>query len=306
MKPLVRAHGQPLGKGIIRSVPEDFVVTELYDFEPNGTGEHLLLWIEKRGANTGWVANQLANYFGLRHFDVSYCGKKDRHAVTRQWFSCWLPHGSPELLDFEIEGVTLLKSEWHNRKLRRGEHSGNHFELTIRNVAGIDEGQLSQRLDAIAELGVPNYFGQQRFGRDQQNYHKACDLVTDTEAQTRRKLDRKQKDIYVSALRSWLFNDALVDEVKHGTWAEDTDLWVYGLSPHRDIEIPAPGAEYQAAAAYIEKIQVKAHGRAKRILPKGFRWELNGCDLQLAFSLPVGAYATTVLEEILEIEDGQP
>ncbi len=305
MKALVRAHGGALGSGKIRVLPEDFQVTELYDFTPTESGEHLLLWIEKRGANTGWVANQLAQYFGLRHFDVSYCGKKDRHAVTRQWFSCWLPKGLDGEIACEIEGVTIVDRKWHNRKLRRGEHVGNHFELTIKDLTVTDRAALEARLGKIKEFGVPNYFGRQRFGRDQSNYHKACELIADNEAQTRRKLDRKQKDIYVSALRSWLFNDALVAEVSAGTWNDGEPLWVYGLSPHRDIVVPKPGLEYEQAAEFIEKIQVKAHTRAKRIVPEEMSWQVATDELKLSFSLPVGAFATTLLEELLDIEEGQ-
>lgn len=303
MKTLVRAHGEPLGTGTIRTTPEDFVVTELYDFTPTGQGEHLLLWIEKRGANTGWVANQLANHFGLRHFDVSYCGKKDRHAVTRQWFSCWLPNGG-DATPCEIEGVQILKSTWHSKKLRRGEHAGNHFELTIRDLQVADQSALEKRLAVISQQGVPNYFGSQRFGINGQNYEKACELLNDPEAQSRRKLDRKQKDIYLSALRSWMFNDALTEAVAAGSWTDQDELWVYGLAPHRDIEVPRPGAEYAAAADFIEKLQIKAHRRATRIQPENMQWQISAGTLQVTFSLPVGAYATTVLEELIKIEDG--
>ncbi len=306
MKPLVRAHGLPLGSGVIRSSIEDFQVTEVFDFEPEGTGEHLLLWVEKRGANTGWVANQFASHFGLRHFDVSYCGKKDRHAVTRQWFSCYLPNGQmPGKDEIQIEGVEVLEVTRHLRKLRRGDHVGNRFHLVVRQLTNVDSIGLDARLGAIKQQGVPNYFGRQRFGRDGQNYQKACDLLSDPEARSRRKLDRKQKDIYLSALRSWLFNDLLVEEVKAGSWQDEQDLWVYGLAPHRDIVIPELEAEYQDAVEFIEGLGIKAHLRAKRVLPTEMSWQIEPDYLDVGFVLPVGAFATTVLEELLEVEDAQ-
>lgn len=306
MKSLVRGHGHALGTGVIKSSIEDFQVTEQYEFEPTGSGEHLLLWIEKRGANTGWVANQFANFLGLRHFDVSYCGKKDRHAVTRQWISCWLPtNETPDLDELNIEGVEVLKTTRHLKKLRRGEHSANHFDLMVRQLEVTDRQALAARLESIKTDGVPNYFGPQRFGREGQNYHKACELIADPELRSRRKLDRKQKDIYVSALRSWLFNDCLVREVEADNWSDDDDLWVYGLSPHRDIDLPAVDDEYRDAAEFIEAIGVKAHQRAKRMLPSDMSWQFQDDSLQLSFTLPVGAYATTLLEEVLEIKDAQ-
>ena len=304
MKSVSRAYGSTLGCGVIRAKLEDFQVTELYDFTPAGKGEHLLLWIEKRGANTGWVANQLANHFELRHFDVSYCGKKDRHAVIRQWFSCYLPNGEwPNLDAIQIEGVEVLEVTRHARKLRRGSHKGNEFLLRVRELMVSDREALELRLESIKQQGFPNYFGRQRFGREGQNVRRACELVASQDAPSRHKLDRKQKDIYVSALRSWLFNDALSQEVEAGNWCDGEDLWVHGRSPHRDITIPAPSAEHRHAAEFIEAIGIQAHSRAKRIVPSSLSWGWQADDLELRFVLPVGAYATTLLEELLEIRE---
>lgn len=300
------AHGKPLGTGSIRSERSDFQVREQYDFEPTGSGEHLLLWIRKSGANTGWVANQLASFFDLRHFDVSYCGKKDRHAITEQWFSCWLPASEPDLAGLNIDGVEVVETIRHKRKLRRGEHTGNRFQLRIRQLSVTDPAELERRLNQIANDGFPNYFGQQRFGINQQNLGKACELVADETMQSRRKLDRKQKDIYLSALRSWMFNAQLNDSVLADDWADDGFLWVYGRSPHRDIEIPTVAPEFLSAAAFIEKMQIKAQARPKRVKPADLEWQLGTDSLELTFSLPVGAYATTLLEELLEIEDAHP
>ncbi|MFT5099396.1 MAG: tRNA pseudouridine13 synthase [Planctomycetaceae bacterium] len=302
-----KAYGAPLGRGTIKTHPNDFRVTELYDFEPSGSGEHLLLWVEKTGANTGWVGNQLATHFKLRHFDVSYCGKKDRHAVTGQWFSCWLPGVKeiPDLGSVQIEGVDFQKAVWHHRKLRRGDHQGNRFELKLRELTISSTADLDARLKLISEQGFPNYFGPQRFGIDNQNLVKAIDLISDPEAQSRRKLDRKQKDIYMSALRSWLFNLSLEELVKVDDWADEGEIWVYGLSPHRDIKIPVVAETHLAAAAFIEKIGIKAHQRAKRVRPKQMMWEFAENEMTLRFDLPVGAYATTLLAEILDLEDAQ-
>lgn len=306
----VSAHGEPLGKGNIRSCVEDFCVTELYDFEPSGDGEHLLLWVKKTGANTGWVANQLANYFKLRHFDVSYCGKKDRHAVTQQWFSCWLPGVKDlDLSNCQIEGVEIEKHVWHQRKLRRGDHTGNRFVLRVRELVVDSEAGLVNRLEVIRDHGFPNFFGQQRFGIDNQNLDRALELVADEEMQSRRKLDRKQKDYYLSALRSWLFNQALNDCVQAGDWADEDELWVYGLSPHRDIEIPLVTDTFAPAAAFIEKMGIKAHRRPKRVIPGQLTWHIDRQlsteerQLTLTFDLPIGAYATTLLQACIEIED---
>lgn len=294
------AFGDPLGSGQIKNEPEDFRVTELYDFEPNGEGEHLLLWIEKIGANTGWVANQFASQLGLRHFDVSYCGKKDRHAVTQQWISCWLPGLSePELS--AIEGVTILSRTRHNKKLRRGDHAGNRFDLRVRGLDVEIPNAVDERLEMIREQGFPNYFGPQRFGINNQNLQKAFDLIE--VANDRRKLDRKQKDIYVSALRSWIFNAALAKQVQSGNWSTDESLWVHGLSPHRDITLPRLEDEFQQAGEFIERMSIKAHQRKVRVMPENMSWQIDKEDLNIKFDLPNGAYATCLLEQIINIED---
>lgn len=298
----LHAFGPSLGNGSIRTQPEDFRVTELYDFEPAGEGEHLLLWIEKRGANTGWVGNQLANHFGLRHFDVGYCGKKDRHAVTYQWFSCWLPGSqTPDVSDCDIEGVKIVNTSWHSKKLRRGDHLGNRFSLLIRNVETLDTTKVDERLETIRSSGFPNFFGRQRFGFDGQNLTKALDLIGTVN--DRRRLDRKQKDIYLSALRSWMFNDILSKQVESGKWLEGGEAWVHGLSPHRDIELPEVSEEFLAAAEFIEKMGIKAHQRPVKILPMNMQWQWQEAGLLLEFDLPNGAYATTLLEQVMEIED---
>ncbi|TVP61530.1 MAG: tRNA pseudouridine(13) synthase TruD, partial [Halomonadaceae bacterium] len=78
-----RAWEEPLGQAVIRTEPEDFVVDEILGWELDGKGEHLCLWLEKRGDNTEFVATELARLAGCRKMDVSFCGLKDRHAVTR-------------------------------------------------------------------------------------------------------------------------------------------------------------------------------------------------------------------------------
>ena len=122
-----RFHGAPPATGVIRSLPEDFQVDEQLGFEPEGRGEHLFVLLRKRGENTQWIARQLAELAGIKPVDVNYAGLKDRHAVTTQWFSLWLP-GQP---DPDLSGlpdtVSVLKTARHSRKLKRGGHRCNRF-----------------------------------------------------------------------------------------------------------------------------------------------------------------------------------
>ena len=160
-----RAHGPAVLSARLRATPEDFRVDEIDAFEASGQGEHLLLTIEKRGMNTAFAAKKLAAWAGIPEMGVSYAGMKDRHAVTRQRFTVHLPKKvAPDLALLEADDFHVIDSAWHARKLPRGALLGNRFVLTLRDVVG-ERAQIEQRLRAIAERGVPNAFGEQRFGR---------------------------------------------------------------------------------------------------------------------------------------------
>ncbi|HEX9208264.1 MAG TPA: tRNA pseudouridine(13) synthase TruD, partial [Steroidobacteraceae bacterium] len=157
------AHGAPPATGRIRAQPEDFFVEEILGFEPDGAGNHALLIVEKRGANTGWVAAQLARHAGVNVRDVGFSGHKDRHAVTRQAFT--LPaSASAEIatcLECRGEGYAVLSAARHGRKLRPGSHRANRFVLRVRELAG-ERAAVEACLQRIRDDGVPNYFGPQR------------------------------------------------------------------------------------------------------------------------------------------------
>ena len=156
MTDLPLAYGAPVLRALMRSAPEDFQVDELPAFEASGEGEHLLLDIRKRGANTVAVAKQLAQWAGVAEMGVSYAGQKDRHAVTTQRFSVHLPKRvAPDLALLETDEVHVLASTWHNRKLQRGALAGNRFKLVLRQVEGECDA-IVERLHAIAMRGLPN------------------------------------------------------------------------------------------------------------------------------------------------------
>ena len=170
MSPLpdwARALGPVLFVGSIRSSPTDFVVTEKLAIEPSDDGEHDWLWVEKVGANTVWVAEQLARHASISPRDVGYAGLKDRHAVTRQWFSVRRPAAkNTNWASFKADGVSILELQRHRRKLKRGAHRGNAFRIAVRSgeIQSFAD-NIGERIAAISAAGVPNYFGEQRFGR---------------------------------------------------------------------------------------------------------------------------------------------
>ena len=173
------AFGAPVIAGVIRSCPEDFQVDEILGFEPDGDGEHYLLQIRKRNTNTEWLARQLAKFVQIKPMDVSFAGLKDRNAVTTQWFSVRIPGlDSPDWTNFNKDDYQIIRAERHRRKLRRGSLKGNSFTIKVRDCNG-DMQTVDDRLQAIKQQGVPNYFGEQRFGHHGDNLAMANMMLTE-------------------------------------------------------------------------------------------------------------------------------
>jgi tRNA pseudouridine13 synthase len=236
-RPLPRALGHPVMTARMRATPEDFVVEELPGFEASGGGEHLLLTIEKRGMNTAFVAKRIAQWAGIPEMGVSYAGLKDRHAVTRQRFSVHLPKKTaPDFAALETDDLRVLAHAWHARKLPRGALAGNRFELILREVQGGREA-VEQRLHAITIRGVPNYFGEQRFGRDGDNVTNALAMFSG------RRVRREHRTIFLSAARSDLFNRVLAARVADGSWDQGLDGEVWMLDGSRSVFGPEPWSQ---------------------------------------------------------------
>jgi tRNA pseudouridine13 synthase len=339
--PQPRAHGPAVLSATIRSTPEDFIVEEIDGFQATGSGEHLLLTIEKRGMNTAFAAKQIAAWAGISEMGVGYAGLKDRHAVTRQRFSVHLPRRTaPDTGTLEVEGLRVLGSEWHAKKLPRGALAGNRFTLVLRDVQGEHTG-IEARLRLIASRGVPNYFGEQRFGRDGDNLGNALAMFGG------RRVGREQRGYLLSAARSALFNRVLAVRAGDGSWERglDGEVWVldgsrsvFGPEPWSDVlaerlaafdihpgaplwgsgELRTTGearrlehaalddAQSLALRAGLEAAGLKQERRATRLRPLDMSWDWQGAGdaLALRFVLPPGAYATTVLAEIGDTIDG--
>lgn len=214
MDNLAYLHGKPLSTGDLRTRPEDFCVSELLPFQPTGEGEHLLIHLEKKGVNTVFVARQLATYFKVRDNNVSYAGLKDKHAVCQQYFSVHLPgKSSDDVSQFKIAGVKVLSIVRHNKKLRIGALVGNKFDICLRNVTHSD--MFNERWEKITKTGVPNYYGEQRFGRGGNNLLKAQEMFAGKKIK-----DKKKRGFYLSAARSNLFNQCVSQRISDNIFSD--------------------------------------------------------------------------------------
>lgn len=332
-------HGKPVVTGVLKASPEDFVVIEDLGYRPDGDGEQVLVRVRKKGCNTRFVAEALAKFAGVPARDVSFAGMKDRHAVTEQWFCLRVPGKStPDFSAFSLEGCEVLESARHRRKLRTGALQGNAFTLILRQIT--DRAAAEARLQQIAVAGVPNYFGEQRFGHQGNN----LTLARRWAAGALRVKERNKRSFLLSAARSVLFNQVVSDRLAaqgglhrvmsgdalqltgRGSWfvAEATEIEILQSRVNNNelrITAPLPGSgewgtkeaaldfeQHSLAAeaeliALLERERVEAARRAMLVIPRDLRWDWSDDrTLRLDFWLPAGSFATSVVREILEQE----
>ncbi len=331
------AYTEPLASGLIRHTADDFFVDEELGFSLSGEGEHVYLQFEKRDTNTAWLAGEIASHAGVKNRDVGYAGLKDKHAVTRQWFSVYLPSKKePDWLELQSDKVCLLACRRHKAKLRRGAIRANHFRLAVRDFH-TGPHLLDKRVTAIKQHGVPNYFTEQRFGHDNANIRRAYELFS---GQLKLK-NRQKRGLLYSAARSWLFNQLLAKRVHERNWSkalsgdvmmlagskryfvtsnerpEDLQhrideqdihpsgvLWGKGeletMLDVQQMELQV-AKDYDKLAGGLERAGIKQARRSLRVIPSNLRYEYeeNTSVLTLCFALESGAYATAVLREIV-------
>ncbi len=328
-------HGKPLASGTIRSVADDFIVREDLGFELDGEGEHLMVRVRKTGCNTQFVAEQLAKFAKISARSVSYAGLKDRHAVTEQWFCLHLPgKEGPDFSQWSLEDCEILSTTRQKRKLRIGTLKGNDFVLKIRNIS--DKNDVESRLNIIATQGVPNYFGEQRFGHNGNNLTQA-QRWANNEIGVR---ERNKRSFYLSAARSAMFNviaSARIEQQSsekvligdalqltgRGSWfvalADELPELQSRVDSHElSITAPLPGegelgsqeeaklfeqnclSDYISLIELVKREKVANARRAIMVIPQNLSWTwLDDNTLEVAFSLSAGSFATSVVRELI-------
>lgn len=334
---------KPIQYATFKNTPTDFIVTELLPIadELTKTGEHLWLYIKKTNLNTAHLVTLLAKWANIPAKNIGYSGLKDRHAQTYQWLSLYVSNSRPDLASFERffethladgESVTLLKHSYHQKKLNRGTHKANHFNIILKNVI-TDPTLLQRTLDDIAKHGFPNFFGNQRFGRDGSNLDKAYQLFAKIKAGRFR--PRHKDSLIISSARSYIFNEILAQRLSDDTWRTGLEGDVFNLDGtqsvfeamldddirHRldvgDIHPTAPlfgkgGKQASRQALQIEESILNrpdiaplvdglmaittGQRRALRAIPKNLSYQLNQDTLNLQFVLPTGSFATSLLD----------
>jgi len=328
------ALGGPPLQGLLRVEARDFQVDEILGFEAGGEGEHCMLQIRKTQLHTEDEARRIARYAGIKPRDLGYCGLKDRNAVTTQWVSVGLAgKPEPDWSALDDENLQVLSATRHRRKLKRGIAQGNRFRIRITGSSG-DREQAEERLTRMSIQGVPNYFGDQRFGRNYGNLDGAERLFRGE----LKKLRPHIRGLYLSAARSQIFNEVLASRVSDGSWdqalvgdlmqlqgsrawfaAEIGDDDIHRRIREMDIHptgplwgrggLPSTGQAAKIEAdvagrftewcAGLEKFGLKQERRALRLPVAELEWSWEVDALVTSFQLPTGTFATSVLRELV-------
>lgn len=325
----------PKQTALLKAECADFVVKEQLGYDMSGDGEFVAVKVRKTDCNTLFVGEQLAKFASISARNMSYAGLKDRKAVTEQWFSLQMPgQPTPDFSQFSLEGVEILEVTRHQRKVRIGSLQGNHFEILLRNAEETDE--LKVRLDFLAKNGFPNYFTEQRFGRDGNNLTQALRWANG-EIKVK---DRNKRSFYLSAARSEIFNLIVAKRIELGlaqqvlngdilqlngshSWfvvdeSEDLAQLQQRLA-QQDVLLTAPliseeeksavdfeneiFAQHQALFDLMRQERMKAARRAILMQPQHFQWQFEPNGLRLQFALPAGSYATALIRELVNVEN---
>lgn len=328
--------GTPQQTGRLKAEFADFIVREELGYPLSGEGEFVAVKVRKTNANTLFVGEQLAKFLGISAKNMSYAGLKDRHAVTEQWFCLHLAgKETPDFSTFECEGVEILEVTRHNRKIRTGALEGNHFELLLRDV--VETNELKQRLNQLQAVGFPNYFTEQRFGRDGHNLTQVQRWASG-EISVK---DRKKRSFYLSAARSEVFNlvisqriaDQQMQTVLLGDYlqlagsnsffevkAEDLMQSQQRLDEN-DVLLTAPligensleqngnerekaiVAQHENLISLMKKERMNTARRAMLCKPQDLRWQFEPEGLRLKFFLNSGSYATGLVRELITLNE---
>ena len=358
-----------------KTCAEDFVVDEKLSFNldevdnsaENNSYEHLYVRIEKKNLNTLAIVSFLTDYFQVATEDIHFAGLKDKHAITRQWFSIRLPgqkrkidtallknfnlyryvnpcsrHNSSlktQLLShpgqIKVE-CKILEAIWHSVALKRGAISENQFSIVLRGLGAVNAEVLAM-MQQLKHSGFANYYGLQRFGHNGRNLQNARSWFNGDI-----QVDKPQQSLLISSARSFLFNQILANRVLDNCWnvlkpadnvqcnrgqrffkfdQSDADIQSKidlgecnpAVALFRREEI-GKGNDNATIASSVYKLTPElSNGLAKlsfnhrvrplRVMPGNFSWTIeHQQNLLLKFSLPSGSYATTLIQQLGDIQ----
>ncbi len=337
VRPVPRGGPAPRFHGRYKVEPEDFVVDEVPAYRPSGHGDHVWLWVEKRGLSTIDLLHELASVLGRDEREFGVAGMKDAQATSRQWVS--IEHADPDACArARGERFAVLEVARHGNKLRLGHLHGNRFAITLRGTAASDLEHARSNLAELVRAGVPNYFGEQRFGKRGANLQKGLDVLRGNARAFAARMPRRVFGLVLSAVQSEVFNRvvgsridslgtllagdlafrhdngsvfAVDDPAREQARADALEISPSGPMPGPEmIDARGEPARIEAEALAALELSLESFARLPFRLARGERRPLRApvtdvaaeavdAGLRLCFTLPRGAYATSVLRELL-------
>ena len=337
MRPVPRGCDAGFFSGRYKVEPEDFVVEEVAAYEPSGEGSHVWMWIEKRGLSTLDMLKEMGHQLGRHQKSFGIAGLKDAKSVSRQWVSMDLGD-EREADDLESDYFRVLNVSRHNNKLRLGHLKGNRFHIVLRGTRDGDLETAKLNLTELERVGVPNYFGEQRFGKRGANLGKGLEILRGDVVAAARRMPRRVFGLVLSAVQSEVFNRVIaarLDRIGKILPGDLATLHRNGATfvvenPDEDqlradaLELspsgPMPGPEMMVPTGEPLDIELRvlqelgltgeefndlpfglASGERKplRMPVRETAARMVDNGLELSFNLPKGGYATSVLRELL-------
>ena len=195
---------------IFNPTSRDFIVDEIPLYEFTGEGEHLIVHVRKKDMTTWEMITAIAKYCKIKQRDIGYAGLKDKHAMTMQYISLLAKGNEEKLKTFNHDKIKILSTTRHNNKIRTGHLKGNHFKVRLKKVLGVQKDKLDSVLKWVKKNGVPNYFGNQRFGNYGDNWKEGKAILEGT----LKMRDRKTRTFLLNAYQSYLFNNWLSKRIE--------------------------------------------------------------------------------------------
>ena len=307
---------------------KDFIVDELphVEYKENTKGNFLVLKVQKIEMTTWDMIAEFAKHLNIPAEKIGYAGLKDKHATTTQYISVEAKYESA-VRKFRHKQIKILKRARHKHSIRMGDLAGNRFKINLYGVEPIEAGRIEKLAKKSAKIGLPNYFGYQRFGRDGDSIEQAKDMIAgDIHIE-----DAKLKKFLISIYQSQFFNEWLKERVlfsrenNNGVYkllegdiyqTDDGKIFTPKAIPLKDFEdakvMPTGllcGRGVYRARGEARKIEEKYDDgflyekglrRSAIIFPKDVicKYDKNFNKFSLEFSLPKGAYATVFLENV--------
>ena len=321
----------PSTGGEVRTRLEDFIVIEVPRYHPNGEGQHSYAFIEKRGIPTQELIGYL-KAIGVPTRNIGVAGRKDKFAVARQWISVPKDYES-QLLGLEkLEGVRILELSRYQQKLRIGNLLGNRFEIRVRNPSSEWKYRAQAILNALVDRGLPNYFGPQRFGNQNDNVLEAFRMLEKPKFSIRSRMGKFLMSSIQSHLFNWNLNSrinaGLFRKVLKGDWAQKHSTGGMFLVEDSDVEsrraraleisatLPLHGRKVHCSQGHAGEMQknildyfrlsrdaINSLGsgtwRVSRVPINDYALDSHFDGYSVSFFLPKGSYATILLRELV-------